>query len=91
MKNTKTEKQDKPDVAVHTAVSFEYIHVKSSGKVKTSFYSNHKERKLHESVRVNLPEELRDGEIYTNGKIRSSTENSVRLDSDKFKISKESL
>lgn len=87
MDNRKIEEQDKPDVEIHSGTSFEYLHAKKSGKVTVNFYSNYKGRKLHESYRKNLPEELQDGEVYRDGEIKMRTENSILEDADENSLS----
>lgn len=82
MEDRKSGEQDKPDIEIRSAASFQYLHAHKCGKVNVRFYSNHKERKLHESYRVNLPEELQDGETYTKGEIRVRTEISIQEDLD---------
>jgi hypothetical protein len=65
------------DVKINASAKIGKIVVKKMGKVEVKFTSNHKTIKYHESSRVNIPQELKEGDVCHDSAIRSRRENSL--------------
>ncbi|MFN6946045.1 MAG: hypothetical protein ACK4ND_13935 [Cytophagaceae bacterium] len=74
---SKPGKNKEPDIEFVVRAKMKEMHVVKAGKVEVSSYSNIKHNEIHESMRINLPDEIKDGETYKDAEIHSRRGNVI--------------
>ncbi|WMJ74978.1 hypothetical protein RCC89_17670 [Cytophagaceae bacterium ABcell3] len=68
---------EEPDVEFSAGAKMKWMHVEKAGKVEVENYSNIKHEEFHQSIRINMPDEIKDGETYESAEIQTRRENAL--------------
>jgi hypothetical protein len=71
------EKEKEADIIIKSSVRMNKVNVYKAGKVEIKFVSNQKWVSKDEGKRINMPPEIKDGDIYVDAEIHSINKGSL--------------